>query len=399
MNLYWIWFSLLTGLKIQQKLELLQRFSAPEDIYDSKEPGLKDLDRDLEKARSVVKQCRDKGIGILPMGAEAYPERLRNISDPPLVLYYRGKLPDFSKQPVIGVVGTRKASPYGMNTARLLSRQIAACGGLVVSGGASGVDTMAMRGVLDTGNPVVGVLGCGVDVVYPRSNQKLFEAVIQNGCMLSEYLPGQRPERWHFPQRNRIISGLSNGVLVVEAPEKSGALITARAACDQGRDVYAVPGNIDVAACAGSNALLQDYAMAVCSGWDVLRQYEQMYPGVLSRRAPIMDNKTDMQPETDDVPPVKQEESGKAPAGSDKKSIDKDSSCQYSGIDISRLTEEERRILACMGTKPCYIDDVIAQMGQPAAAVMGLMTRLALKGFIENHPGRMVSAKVEIPER
>lgn len=399
MNLYWIWFSLLTGLKIQQKLELLQRFSTPEDIYNSTEPGLKELERDLSQSRSVVKQCRDKGIGILPMGAEAYPERLRNIPDPPLVLYYRGKLPDFSARPVIGVVGTRKASPYGMNTARLLSRQIAACGGLVVSGGASGVDTMAMRGVLDTGNPVVGILGCGVDVVYPRSNRKLFDAVIQNGCLLSEYLPGQRPERWYFPQRNRIISGLSNGVLVVEAPEKSGALITARAANDQGRDVYAVPGNIDVEACAGSNALLQDYAMAVCSGWDVLRQYEQLYPGVLLQKNPIMENKTDTQLDTEALPPVKQDKTGKVPAGSDKKSIDNSSVCQYSGIDISRLTQEERCLLALMGTKPCYIDDVIARMEQPAAAVVGLMTRLALKGFIENHPGRMVSAKVEIPER
>lgn len=397
MELYWIWFSLLPGLKIPQKLALLQRFSTPEDIFESKESGLKQLDRDLGKAQSVVKQCRDKGIGILPIGAKAYPERLRNISDPPLVLYYRGTLPDFSAQPVIGVVGTRKASPYGMNTARLLSRQIAACGGLVVSGGAFGVDTMAMYGALDHGSPVVGVLGCGVDVVYPHSNGKLFDAVVQNGCLLSEYLPGERPERWHFPQRNRIISGLSNGVLVVEAPERSGALITARTACDQGRDVYAVPGNIDVAACAGSNALLQDYAMAVCSGWDVLRQYEAMYPGVVAKREPACQQKEELQPEV--TAPAKQEKTGKASARSDKKSIDKESPCQYSGIDISRLTEEERRFLACMGTKPCYLDDVIAQMGQPASTVVGLMTRLALRGLVENHPGRMVSAKVEIPER
>lgn len=397
MELYWIWFSLLPELKALQKLELLQRFTAPEDIYNSKDTGLKELDRDLGKARSVVKQCRDKGIGILPMGAKEYPERLRNIPEPPLVLYYRGKLPDFSVRPVIGVVGTRKASPYGMNTARLLSRQIAACGGLVVSGGASGVDTMAMYGALDTGSPVVGVLGCGVDVVYPRSNQKLFEMVAQNGCLLSEYLPGEKPERWHFPHRNRIISGLSNGVLVVEAPERSGALITARTACDQGRDVYAVPGNIDVAACAGSNALLQDYAMAVCSGWDVLRQYEAMYPGVVAKKEPVCRQTADAQ--SDAVSSVIQEKTGKVPRQSDKKSIDKESSCQYSGIDISKLTEEERRFLACMGTKPCYLDDVIAQMGQPASAVVGLMTRLALRGLVENHPGRMVSAKVEIPER
>ena len=393
MELYWIWFSLLEGLKTRQKLELLQRFASPEDIYESKEPELKDLDRDLGKARAVAKQCRDKGIGILSIDAKAYPERLRNIFEPPLVLYYRGKLPDFSKQPVIGVVGTRKASPYGMNTARLLSRQIAACGGLVVSGGASGVDTMAMNGALDTGNPVVGVLGCGVDVVYPRSNGKLFEQVLQNGCLLSEYIPGDRPERWHFPQRNRIISGLSNGVLVVEAPKISGALITARTANEQGRDVYAVPGNIGVEACEGSNALLQDYAIAACSGWDVLRQYEAIYPGVVANREVVCE------PVNEQPIPEKQAKTRPAPVRSDKKSIDKRDTSQYSVIDISGLTEEERYFLACMGTKPCYMDDVIARLEQPAADAIRLMTRLSLKGFVENHPGRMVSAKVEIPER
>ena len=397
MELYWLWFSLLTSLKHQQKMELLLRFSTPEDLYNANEECVKGLDRDLEQARKVMKQCRDKGIGILPMGAENYPARLRNIPEPPLVLYYRGTLPDFSRQPVIGVVGTRKASSYGLTTARQLSGQIAACGGLVVSGGAFGVDTMAMCGALDTGNPVVGVLGCGVDVVYPRSNRELFEQVIRNGCLLSEYLPGERPERWHFPRRNRIISGMSSGVLVVEAPQSSGALITARVANEQGRDVYAVPGNIDVESCAGSNALLQDYAMAVCSGWDVVQQYEAIYPGVVKKKEPVF--RQTAQVLTQDPAPVKRERSGQAKPRPDKKIVDKDTSCQYSGIDISKLTEEERQLLADIGTKPCHMDDVIAKVGKPASVVVGLVTRLTLKGFIENHPGRMVSAKVEIPER
>ena len=149
-----------------------------------------------------------------------------------------------------------------------------------MSGGAAGVDTEAMKGALDAGFPTVGVLGCGVDITYPISNRRFFADVMKNGCLLSEYAPGTGVEKWHFPARNRIISGLSNGVLVVEAPEKSGALNTARHAFTQGRDLFVVPGNLGVDTCAGSNALLRECATAVFSGWAVMKAYADLYPEV-----------------------------------------------------------------------------------------------------------------------
>ena len=253
---HWIWFASLQGISRRQKLQLLERFSDPEALYYADEtqtlsqlPDAVDnalSEKDLTAARQLVKQCADQHIHVLTYEDAAYPDRLRSIHNPPLVLYYKGRLPDFDLQPVIGVVGTRKASPYGKTNALDMSRELAACGALVVSGGAAGIDTEALKGALDADTAAVAVLGCGVDVVFPASNRKLFEKIVEQGCLLSEYPPGTEPRSWHFPERNRIISGLSNGVLVIEAPAKSGALITAREAMEQGRDVFAVPGNINI---------------------------------------------------------------------------------------------------------------------------------------------------------
>lgn len=395
MLVYWIWLAQLPELSLRQKIKLLQHFSDAEELYFAEESQLEDCsaeivkalqNKDLTEAEKILRICTRKDIGILPYGDENYPRRLRNIPDPPVVLYYRGKLPDWEYQPVISVVGTRKATPYGITTTKTLSRQIAACGGLVVSGGAYGIDSAAMNGALDVGCKTVGVLGCGVDVAYPRSNRELFAKVIKNGCLLSEYEPGSKPEPWHFPQRNRILSGMADGVLVIEAPEKSGALITAKYALDQGRDVFAVPGNIDAPTCAGSNALLQDGAATALSGWDVMKEYEALYPEtVANRKVPLVREET---PKT--VAFVAQ-----PAAVADKKDIDKKPVNSYSGIEnsLNRLSEEEKHILACLGTDPVPVDDVIAAVGLPSGKVLSMLTKLALQGLVLNHPGRLVSLK------
>ena len=177
-------------------------------------------DKSLDEAQSILKICRDKKLGILTFQDAAYPRRLRNISDPPAVLYYKGQIPDLESCPAIAVVGTRKASAYGLTTAKRMGYQIARCGGIVVSGMAYGIDGMATAGALTAGSPAVGVLGCGVDVVYPMSNRSLFRDMEEYGWLVSEFPPGYPPSRWTFPKRNRIISGMCNGVLVIEAPEK-----------------------------------------------------------------------------------------------------------------------------------------------------------------------------------
>ena len=382
MLIHWIWFSRLQGISQRQKMNLLRQGFEPEDLYHSGEElenipeavALKD--KDLAEAQQIAEACRRKGIGILTFRDAAFPSRLRNVEDGPVLLYYRGNLPDLDAQPVISMVGTRKATPYGLRVARMLAGDMAACGGMIVSGGASGVDTAAMEGALDAGFSTVGVLGCGVDIVYPASNRKLFARVLENGCLLSEYPPGSKPDAWHFPQRNRIISGISHGVVVVEAPKKSGALITAYCAMEQGRDVYAVPGNIDAPGSEGSNALLLEGAQPALSGWELLQNYAAQFPSVQKRQA------------------ILSQEKEAQPSSCDKKAIDNPAKPPYSGMmDKASLSREEKELLACLGTEPMLIDEVIAKSRIPASKVLSMMTVLSLKGFVVMHPGRRVSAK------
>lgn len=407
---------MLPGLNSRMRQILLTRFSDPEELYHAQGNVLRDLEgitpeavqalenKDLSESRKIMEDCRRKNIGILAIGDENYPRRLKNIEDPPVVLYYRGQLPDFEEAPVISVVGTRKATAYGMNTARQIARQIAACGALVVSGGASGIDAMAMQGAMEAGKPTVGVLGCGVDVVYPVKNSQLFAKTIENGCLLSEYPPGTPPLGWHFPLRNRIISGLANGILVVEAPEKSGALITSREALEQGRDVFVIPGNIDVLACQGSNALLQDGAAAVFSGWDIVREYEALYPGKVQKRQPVISLIEEAEQIREAEPALKVAQNKVIPErlnrAADKKDIDNRSQSHYSGINepIPELTGEERQILGKLELQPRSVDDVIAELGLPASKVLSILTMLALKGVVINHPGKRVSLKRKLPD-
>lgn len=401
MLIHWIWFAQLKKISCAQKWQLLQHFSDPEEIYHSDETALREVgflsadalavleEKDLTEALQILQECEDKGIHLLTIADDAYPRRLRNTFDPPMVLYFRGKLPDWNDTPVIGIVGTRKATAYGCNTARQFGAQIAACGALVVSGAADGVDAMAMYGALDAGNPVVGVLGCGVDVVYPKKNQQLFDLTAANGCLISEYPPRTPGNAWHFPQRNRIISGISNGLLVVEAPKKSGALITVERALEQGRDVYAVPGPVDNPFCEGSNALLQDRASAALSGWNVVKEYDALYPGRLKNAAVLQPPlRVAQEPE---IPVISK---GKSPAP-DKKSIDNRDKSTYSVVNkpAPALTQEEQGVLAQIGMEPVLVDELVDRLGLSAGAVKAVLTKLAIKGLTKTHPGGRVSRK------
>ena len=292
---HWIWLTQCPGIGTRGVAALLRLFGTAERIYAMGERDYRDtegfenrwleslLDKATGEAQKVLVRCDDLGIRVLTYADPQYPERLRNIPDPPAVLYYKGNFPDFDREAAIAVVGSRRCSAYGLMYAKRFGRQIAACGGLVVSGGARGIDTMATFGALDAGTPVVTVLGCGLDISYPRENRELFGDVARRGCLISEYPPGTPPNGRHFPVRNRILSGLCLGVLVVEAPEGSGALITANQALEQGRDVFAIPGNIGVKHCEGSNRLLREGAILVESGWDVLRDYAREAPKAASR--------------------------------------------------------------------------------------------------------------------
>ena len=411
MLVHWIWFSMRPNVSDRMKTELLRHFRDPEEIFYAgkeafriveglTEEGFSSLqDKDLKKAEGVLRQCEKENLSILTYQDAAYPARLKNISDPPVVLYYKGRLPDFDGSPVIGVVGTRQASIYGLTAAKRMGYQIAKCGGIVVSGMARGIDSAAMSGALTAGSTAVGVLGCGADMVYPPSNKDLFADTERYGCILSEFVPGTPPIGWNFPKRNRIISGLSCGVLVVEAPEKSGALITANQALEQGRDVFVVPGNIDVPTCVGSNRLLREGAIAVSTGWDVLSEYEAVYPDKIRRE----DGKVDLRAYPDEVRSQakvaqKAETPKKNTAGkpkNDKKVIDNEPQPPYSDVNKPHedLTPEQQSVLAALQSGARLVDDVIAEVGLPTQKVLSMLTVLEIKGFLKQLPGRRIALK------
>ena len=310
---------------------------------------------------------------------------------------------------MISVVGTRHASAYGLQAAQRLGYQIGACGGIVVSGMALGIDAMAMNGGLMGGAPVVGVLGCGADQIYPLKNRQLFRDTERYGCILSEFPPETPAAPWHFPKRNRIISGLSDGVLVVEAPKKSGALITAREALDQGRDVFVVPGNIDVDTFEGSNSLLRQGAGAVSCGWDILGEYACRYPDRLHEKTQDRERPEEHLQKVAQHPRVPEPERKKsnpnrgkttaAPgkmeemkAVPEKLSIDKGPSQPYIDINdiLPRCNSQEKAIVMALKDGEALVDTVIAETGLKAQEVLSSLTMLEIKGILKRLPGRRI---------
>ena len=417
MLVHWIWLATRPSVSDRVKAALLERFGDPEDVFYADEQlyrrvdGLTQecigslCDKNLRYAQQVLAECAGQDIHILTYRDAAYPARLKNISDPPLVLYYKGRLPDFDGQPLIGVVGTRKASAYGIQVAKRLGYQVARCGGVVVSGMADGIDGASMTGAMTAGGTVIGVLGCGADVIYPLSNRALYEDTRQRGCLLTEFPPGTPPQKWNFPKRNRIISGLSCGVLVVEAPKISGALITARQAADQGRDVFVVPGNIDVATCEGSNALLRDGAIAVSTGWEILSEYQAVFPDKIRRfdqpgKQTVYPEELEQIQRQSPSPKVAQEvlipkSNRKKTQAAEKKVIDNGENLPYSDVEKSapQLSDEEKLVVAQLRQGRRLRDDVIAEAALPAGQVSALLTMLEIKGVVKRLPGNMLELK------
>lgn len=396
MLVHWIWLSTRSGMSEREKYILLQHFEDPEDIFYEKhfdvKPDAKEslLDKDLSAARKILDDCADLGIHICTLQDAAYPARLKNIADPPLVLYYKGRLPDFDSAPAVAIVGTRKASAYGLSTAQKMGYQIAKCGAIVVTGLAGGIDGAGAKGALMADGTVVGVLGCGADKVYPAYHKSLYADTEHQGCLITEFPPHTPPFGWNFPKRNRIMSGLSNGVLVVEAPEKSGALITARDAAEQGRDVFCVPGNIDVETFAGSNALLRDGATPVFCGWDVVSEYQGLYgdkvhPFTAADYSEKSLLKVAQKPLTPDKSPSFDRKK-------EKKPIDKSGKQPYSDIHDA-LTPEQRKIVDLLKNGEKLLDEIIAESGMSAQNVSSVVTMLQIKGIISKKAGNILSLK------
>jgi DNA processing protein len=299
--------------------------------------GFEEIQSEFD-AREMLAPLEERGIRAVTLGDEDYPERLREIPDPPPALYVDGTLPT---GPVVSMVGSRRASATGIDNARRIGRALGERGVCVGSGLALGIDGAAHEGALAAGGLVVGVLGCGIDVVYPRKHGPLFGQVRRSGAVVSEYYLGEPPLQWRFPARNRVISGLSETVVVVEAAEKSGALITARHAAESGREVWAVPGPIGVDECRGSNKLLGD-------GVGVLHDIAEFVGEVAPREPGLW-----MQETTFDT-----------------------------GGDKEPLQEKESQALRGLGFEPAQADEISRRSGVAIGALLPALSMLELKGYV-----------------
>lgn len=402
MEIHWIWFA---ELKISDRLkhELIEAYLTAEAVYKESVFALRAPSMDakaqriiseksLADAQAIQEECENLHIAVLTYEDKEYPNKLRNISNPPYVLYCKGQLPKVDEEVTVALVGTRKPSPYGLTIAKKLGYQVASGGGIVVSGMALGVDSAAMDGALLAGKSVIGVLGTGADVCYPKSSGKIYEQTICQGCIISEYPPHSGVEKQNFPRRNRIISGLSCGTVVIEGPERSGSLITAKYAREQGRDVFVVPGNVDMPGFVGSNRLLRDGAIPVGCGWDILSEYEYLYGDKLSQAmshsAPAPVSEAPKQEYVKTTKPAPQ----KPPV---KKIIDKPSPKAYiDPADLGKkLSLDEQKIAQSLRTGPVIVDEIIESTGISAAKMLALLTMLEIKGVITRLPGRQISLK------
>ncbi len=287
-RIYWIWLQLALGAGFRAAT-VLERWKSPKNLYqaDSFERRLSGClntwqlrrmqETKLEDAQKVLDTCRSNGWQILTPEQEAYPERLKSLDDFPLALYLWGTLPEIDAEVCISMVGTRKASCYGIEVAARLATGLAKAGAIVVSGGALGIDTAAHQGALALGGYTIAVLGCGFGTDYLMKNESLRKAIAATGCVLTEFPPFTQASKYTFPVRNRLISGLSLGTVVVEAAVKSGALITARFAQAQGRDVFAVAGSVIDPANEGTNRLIHDGAKPVFCVMDILEEYTSRF--------------------------------------------------------------------------------------------------------------------------
>lgn len=347
---YWLGFSLVPGIGPKRLLVLTRAFGTLKAAWEAGAARLRDAGLDGETAANLLRTRADIDLDaemqkiervnaslLTPEDAD-YPALLKHLPDPPLALYRRGALtPDDDL--ALAIVGTRKASPYGRDAAAFFARKLAEQGVTIISGLAHGVDAAAHRAALEAGGRTIAVLGCGIDRVYPSDHAELSRQIAGQGALISEYPVGAKPEARHFPRRNRIISGMSLGVLVAEAPEKSGALITALMAAEQGREVFAVPGSIFNAAHNGTNRLIQDGAKLVITIEDILDELNIVQRNVEAR---VITRQI-------------------APSGA-----------------------KEAALMQHLRAEPLPVDELVRQSGLPAAEVLSTLTLLELQGYVED---------------
>ena len=397
---YFLWLTQRKGLQTGEVSSLLARFGTPEAVYfaQGEEYDLLGLpagkkrvleDKDLAGAEKILEDCDRLGIHIMTIQDADYPERLGQIYDPPCVLYWMGKPLHVDDHLTVGVVGTRKSTPYGEELAGRLGLELARSGAVLVSGMAEGIDACGLRGALRGGGTVVSVLAGGLDVVYPKGNRWLYEDVMAAGTLLSEYPPGTEHAGYHFPIRNRIISGLSMGVAVVEAGVPSGALISARHALEQDREVFAFPGPVGAAASLGTNKLIQSgEAKLVLSAGDIIEEFQLLFPGRVRTPPPMGEEETLQRLDAPGAPHAEKAE----PLG------DEPHEPRRAYLSLSdapeAFTDDERDILLSIQRRSLTVDDISEATQIPARRVLSALTMLQLRALVEEKPGKRFFAGV-----
>ena len=360
---YRVILNMIPGMGSMRTKRLLNRFGSFEKILSASREELEKVEGigsefaariagwketvDIQKELELAKKY---GAGILTLDDEKYPPRLKEIYDPPVVLYVRGEIIPGDEK-AIAIVGTRRPSFYGRMITEDLSKKLAMRDFTIVSGLARGIDSAAHRGALAVKGRTIAVLGCGIDKVYPPENARLMKEVMSSGAVISEFPFGTKPDRGNFPRRNRIISGLSLGVIVVEAAKRSGSLITASCALEQGREVFAVPGKVDSPTSYGTHSLIKEGAKLVQDVDDIIEELGMQMEDSLCEK-------------------------------------------ETKGGVCHELAGDERKVYELLSSDPCHVDVICNRADMPASKVSSILMMLEVKGLVEQLPGKQFVGRV-----
>lgn len=417
-NLYWIWLAERFGVASKEFPTFADKFGDPYDVYRMTEEEIEQIeglgictkerlcDKSIDSAYSILKYCRKNRIDIISYADERYPARLKSIENPPVLLYCTGHFPNMNSRLCIAMVGTRKMSEYGKQTAYKISYELAAAGVCIVSGMALGIDGVCACGALEGGGETVAVLGSGISVVYPKEHARLMRAIARRGAVISEYPPFERPLPQNFPKRNRIISALSQGTVIVEASHGSGALITASKAVAQGRELFAIPGKVGDGNSEGPNELIRNGANVILSSDDIIRHYDFLYHDVINYRAfSASKRKSDFRESAltsygvasgcskrscaqSDKPDIK---SADAPKAVSDKAVPAERAAEnetYTASEnIAEIDPEAAELYKLLPDGEIFTPDTIAAKGIGISKIMTALTILEISGLITSLPG------------
>ena len=434
----WIWCANNCGVANTEMGEIYHKFGSIDDIYIadydkyiaegiSEKLAERLSDKSLDQATQISRDCSEMGVEILAYSDDRYPRSLRSLKDAPAVLYCLGELPDINRLLCISIVGTRSMSEYGMRTAYKIAYETASAGAIIASGMALGIDSVAHSATIAAGGRTIAVLGCGIDVIYPKEHARLRDEIINKGAIITEFPPKSKPFGFHFPLRNRIISGLSQGTVVIDASLDSGSMITAKNAILQGRDLFAVPSNIDSKNSEGTNLLIKDGAQAILSGSDIIRHYFYVYRNVVDlgglkegssrsdfnasaltslgvkvlgeakpSRAAFVKNEKPRK--INSLKGVEASPNASAQTGAVSVKDESHEATNVRGGDESNaalmsLSEKHRKVFDEMPLDKAISTDYLVKAGFKLAEVIGALTVLEIKGLISSLPGALYIRK------